>query len=170
MSCYSHAESGRSTVLSFANQSILNHSTHLQHHSLTSIIAMSATAFANLVGLQPQAIYPATIIAETPPAHPSEIMMYLVAMPRLREVILRPSRVISLHDWNSRRQNREAGLAQTRGNITSEACDHCERGAGPFNQCVTVPDLLNGGCSNCHYMDRAYRCSLTPGNELIIIT
>ena len=111
-----------------------------------------------LIQPAPQAEFPGALAtrAEALPAGPSAAMTALAALPRVRGIVLRPSRAVN---W-ARGVNQEAVLAQTRGAPPPTPCASCARGAGPFTTCVVVAERLGGSCANCHYGSEGTRCSL----------
>lgn len=57
------------------------------------------------------------------------------------------------------------GIAlQVRGVINADldACIKCAAGGGPFEECVSLPDLFGGSCTGCQYSAHAASCSLRP--------
>ncbi|KAK1978468.1 hypothetical protein LZ30DRAFT_550084, partial [Colletotrichum cereale] len=45
----------------------------------------------------------------------------------------------------------EAIMLYERGNAQSpdQQCSRCQKGQGPVPECVKIPDVHNGACSNC---------------------
>lgn len=58
-----------------------------------------------------------------------------------------------------KKSNVEAINAQSTGKMIDDelACDNCAKGDGLFDGCVRVPGQMH--CANCHFGDRAQRCS-----------
>ncbi|WEW55066.1 hypothetical protein PRK78_000494 [Emydomyces testavorans] len=55
--------------------------------------------------------------------------------------------------------NREAVLAQSRGELQEEACQQCKDGYGPFTDCMVVADCFGGACAGCHVNSMTKQCS-----------
>jgi hypothetical protein len=87
----------------------------------------------------------------------SNVLCELVEMAIRREPVLRPE--ASEINW-ARVVNKEAVAAQVAGEVNEFPCRHCDRGNGPFTECVSVYGFLNGSCANCHYNSSGRRCSL----------
>lgn len=100
--------------------------------------------------------------AETLTENASKALKELVEMDFMRNPVLREGQHVNL----GRMGNREAVVAQSRGEIAGEACKHCDDGFGPFVVCVQVEGHLKGACANCHYNSGGYRCSFRPGKLL----
>ncbi|TAQ90547.1 hypothetical protein B7494_g1100 [Chlorociboria aeruginascens] len=103
---------------------------------------------------QPVLAAPALTPLPAAPAKTTALMDILYAEPVLREAVCRPNRVIKLN----RSSNYEAVIAQRVGQINSVKCKHCQKGSGPFVDCVSF-DHLGPSCANCHYNNEASRCS-----------
>lgn len=105
------------------------------------------------------------LMAEGPRADtPSDRLVRLLALPRLRCVELRPGKVVNL----SRKTDHEAVLATTRGQVETIPCKRCKNSSGPFLLCITVAGDMNEACSNCHYGSMSRNCSLRPCTYLYI--
>lgn len=57
--------------------------------------------------------------------------------------------------------NVESALVQTMGTEPFEACMSCQRGHGPWSNCVKVRGLAREitACSNCHWTGNISRCA-----------
>ena len=44
---------------------------------------------------------------------------------------------------------------------------HCERGDGPWDQCIIVPGFFGGSCANCHYGGEGTHCSFHAGKYIL---
>ncbi|KAL2275335.1 hypothetical protein FJTKL_02131 [Diaporthe vaccinii] len=44
----------------------------------------------------------------------------------------------------------------------TKACDHCQKGRGPFAECVVVEGFAAGACGNCHWNSEGSRCDSHP--------
>jgi hypothetical protein len=52
-----------------------------------------------------------------------------------------------------------AMVAYQRGSVAPRPCDSCQRGCGPFKQCIVIPNWTKGACANCRHRDKAARCT-----------
>lgn len=93
--------------------------------------------------------------AEKLPTKPTKYMSELIAQPRVRGVFLRPGKVLKIN----RKPNQDAALGFTRGEKAEPACTSCKTGCGPFTECIVVPNMYKGSCTNCHYGSEGVRCS-----------
>jgi hypothetical protein len=83
----------------------------------------------------------------------------LAQMPSARAAEQRTTKALDLQ----RNSNRESYLAQCIGAVQTAPCKSCNKGQGPWKDCVVVPGFLNGSCANCHFGGEGTRCSLRPG-------
>jgi hypothetical protein len=58
-----------------------------------------------------------------------------------------------------RNLNLEADLCQKSGTVREPGCTRCNKGAGPWTECVTVDGFLQESCANCHYSGAGPDCS-----------
>jgi hypothetical protein len=87
----------------------------------------------------------------------------MLPVPRKRDAVtLREGREIVL---DKRAVNQEAAMAQLRGQVCADACEHCKKGSGPFESCVVLRGFFKGSCANCHYGSEGKRCSFRPGSK-----
>lgn len=49
-------------------------------------------------------------------------------------------------------------LIQSRGFVQNPACTRCQRGLGPFPECLRVLGHFSGCCGNCKWPDFCARC------------
>lgn len=75
-------------------------------------------------------------------------------------------------------QYRNPALAHQRGVNNNIECDHCSRGAGPWEHCrslpldITVPDgdcFWDNACTNCAWGGHEARCSFYTGKYCCLI-
>ena len=90
-----------------------------------------------------------------PPDRITAAITALADMDVNRQVTFREGRQYSA----ARPTNYEAYLAFRVGTIRRPMCEHCEKGYGPFTECVVVAGQIGGSCSNCHYNSEGNRCS-----------
>ncbi len=92
---------------------------------------------------------------------PSKKMMQLLELPSRRDVKMNVGkrgepRILYLN----RPENIEAVLMQLTGDEPTEPCKKCQRGMGPFGECI-VSEMANyGACAGCYSTRRARECSL----------
>lgn len=67
----------------------------------------------------------------------------------------RPDQVLKM----TRRSNAEAFLAYVSGTRTVRACRNCQKGHGPWKECVIIEGQLYGSCTNCWYNASGVRCT-----------
>ncbi|DAA73952.1 TPA_exp: Uncharacterized protein A8136_3938 [Trichophyton benhamiae CBS 112371] len=89
----------------------------------------------------------------------TDVIDKLTATKRVRELELRHY-VEAINLNLARAINRESIIMQLRGHPASAACEHCNKGAGPFIECIVMKDTFSGSCANCHFNDLGTRCSL----------
>lgn len=106
-----------------------------------------------------------TAQAELLPTKPTKYMCELITQPRVREVLLRPGKVLQMN----RTTNQDAILGFTRGQKAKPACTSCKTGFGPCTECIVVPNMFKGSCTNCHYGSDGARCSFRAGEFFIIL-
>lgn len=85
--------------------------------------------------------------------------------PALREIKQRRPEM----DLNmSRRSNVEAFLGQLTGVSVVRPCKNCNKGHGPWNECIIYDGQMCGSCTNCWFNASGSRC--TFHGKLIIIS
>jgi hypothetical protein len=85
--------------------------------------------------------------------------------PALREIKQRRPEM----DLNmSRRSNVEALLGQLTGVSVVRPCKNCNKGHGPWNECIIYDGQMCGSCTNCWFNASGSRC--TFHGKLIIIS
>ncbi|PHH69796.1 hypothetical protein CDD80_6496 [Ophiocordyceps camponoti-rufipedis] len=83
-------------------------------------------------------------------------MVRLLRLKPQRQVQYRPGKEEMV---NLRRvKNCEALLLQTMGKEADAPCARCSAGRGPFQDCVRIPDMMQGCCGNCHYGSNSNEC------------
>ena len=93
--------------------------------------------------------------AKNLPTKPTKYMSQLITQPRVRGIYLRPGKVLQMN----RNTNQDAALGFTRGKKAELSCTSCKTGFGPFTECIVVPNMYKGSCTNCHYGSDGARCS-----------
>lgn len=89
--------------------------------------------------------------------------------PMVRMLRLKPQRQVQYRPGkeegvNLRRlKNCEALLLQTMGEEAESPCARCNDGRGPFEDCVRIPDMLQGCCGNCLYNSYSTECCFHVG-------
>lgn len=83
-------------------------------------------------------------------------MIAFLEMPEQREMTISRDSL-----FNFRHVNREATLIFSMKNLRIEtaACDRCQRNRSAFVNCVVVFGFFKKTCVNCHYDDKANKCS-----------
>lgn len=83
----------------------------------------------------------------------------LLALPRLRELQLRPNWPYNFSFKN--KSNICAALIQTKGELLQgeERCAKCKAGRGIFPQCVILEGISKGACGCCSYSNGSSSCS-----------
>jgi hypothetical protein len=67
---------------------------------------------------------------------------------------------VPTHFFTNKAQ-REAALIQTRGTTNPSPCGHCEKGQGPWEDCVSVLEAnWHHGCGNCQYSAAGQACTI----------
>lgn len=85
--------------------------------------------------------------------------------PALREVKQRrPEMALNM----TRRSNVEAFLGQLTGVSVVRPCKNCNKGHGPWNECIIYDGQMCGSCTNCWFNASGSRC--TFHGKLIIIS
>jgi hypothetical protein len=90
----------------------------------------------------------------------------VLKLPIVRQLDLRPGRKAPavVDDTLTPTQRYEkskqsAMVAYRRGSIAPIQCDSCQRGLGPYKQCIIIPNWMKGSCANCRHSDKASLCS-----------
>ncbi|KAF4510280.1 hypothetical protein G6O67_002180 [Ophiocordyceps sinensis] len=65
----------------------------------------------------------------------------------------------------ARRSNVEAVLAYVTGQVAARPCKNCQRGHGPWTQCVIYDGQMCGSCSNCWFNASGSRCTFHENNN-----
>ena len=90
----------------------------------------------------------------------------LVAMPRLRQLMLRSN----ILESSISLANVEAILAYTRGALltSTKSCKECKAQTKPFASCVIVEGMFQGSCAGCHYNSLGIKCSFRASKYFIL--
>lgn len=91
------------------------------------------------------------------------LLQALSRMPPRREPTVRLRLFVNGFDLmqriGARKQNVEAFVIQTVGDVALSPCTHCESGNGPFPVCVTVQSSYGQrACGACHWDNQGSRC------------
>jgi hypothetical protein len=91
-------------------------------------------------------------------------------MPAQREPAVRPCSFVDGFDLmqriGNRKQNVEAFVIQTVGDVALSPCTHCGSGNGPFPICVTVSSSYGQrACGACHWDNQGSRCSFAAVDD-----
>ncbi|KAM0197095.1 hypothetical protein ACHAPQ_002409 [Fusarium lateritium] len=89
----------------------------------------------------------------------------LSAEPALREVKQRrPNMDLNM----TRRSNVEALLGQLTGVSVVRSCKNCNKGHGPWNECIIYDGQMCGSCTNCWFNASGSRCTFHESNQTSI--
>ena len=99
---------------------------------------------------------------------PSKRMMLLLRLPSLRGIKMNVNhrdepRILHLN----RPESIETVLMQLTGHEATEPCEQCQRGLGPFGECIVSEMAYNGACAGCCANRRATKCSLRKVREAL---
>ncbi|KAH6969682.1 hypothetical protein DER45DRAFT_608392 [Fusarium avenaceum] len=85
--------------------------------------------------------------------------------PALREVKQRrPEMGLNM----TRRSNVEAFLGQLTGVSVVRPCKNCNKGHGPWNECIIYDGQMCGSCTNCWFNASGSRCTFHESNQTSI--
>lgn len=98
------------------------------------------------------------------------LLQALSRMPPRREPTVRLRLFVNgfnlMQRIGTRKQNVEAFVIQTVGDIALSPCTHCESDNGHFPICVTVPSTYGQrACGACHWDNQGSRCSFAAVDD-----